>query len=137
MVRAPALKPQVGKENLPMKTVRLLFCVVLLVTPALAQKNLSAAETREHVGENATVCGEVASTHYAAKSRGNPTFINLDKPYPSQIFTLLIWGSDRSKFGDPEQRYQDQHICVTGDITEYRGVSQIIASDPSQVRVQK
>jgi len=40
-----------------------------------------------------TVCGEVASTHYAVRSRGNPTFINLDKAYPNQIFC----GSDLGK----------------------------------------
>jgi hypothetical protein len=119
-----------------MKTIRLLFCVAFFATSAFAQKNLSAAEAREHVGENATVCGEVASTHYAARSRGNPTFINLDKPYPSQIFTVLIWGSDRPKFGAPEERYQDKHICVTGMISDYRGVPEVVAHEPSQIKVQ-
>jgi hypothetical protein len=51
--------------------------------------------------------------HYAAKSRGNPTFINLDKPCPNEIFTVLIWGSDRPKFGDPEESYRSKHICAT------------------------
>ena len=41
----------------------------------------------------------VASAHYAERSKGQPTFINLDKPYPNAPFTVLIWGSDRGKFG--------------------------------------
>ena len=45
--------------------------------PALALQTIKATEARNHVGETATVCGNVASTHYAA-SRGRPTFINLD-----------------------------------------------------------
>jgi hypothetical protein len=110
--------------------------VVLLVALGGAQTSISAAEAKNHVGERATVCGEVASTHYAARSRGNPTFINLDKTYPKQIFTVLIWGSDRQKFGDPEEAFRSKHICVTGKISDYKGVPEIIAYDPTQIKVR-
>src|SRR5579862_9316304 len=36
-------------------------------------KKLSVADAKDHVGELATVCGEVASTRYAAATRGKPT----------------------------------------------------------------
>jgi hypothetical protein len=101
-----------------------------------AQTSISASEAKNHVGEKATVCGEVASTHYAARSRGNPTFINLDKPYPNQIFTVLIWGSDRPKFGDPEETYRSKSICVTGKISDYKGVPEIIAYEPTQIQIR-
>lgn len=101
-----------------------------------AQTSMSAVEAKNHVGERGTVCGEVASTHNSAHSRGNPTFINLDKPYPHQIFTVLIWGSDRPKFGDPQEMYRNKHICVIGTITDYKGVPEIVAHEPSQIRVQ-
>jgi hypothetical protein len=78
----------------------------------------------------------VVSTHYAARTRGNPTFINLDKPYPDQVFTVLIWGSDRPKFGDPAEAYMKKHICVTGTISNYKGIPEIVAHEPSQIRVQ-
>jgi len=110
--------------------------VILWAALANAQTSISAAEAKNHVGEKATVCGSVASTHYAAGSRGKPTFINLDKPYPSQIFTVLIWGSDRPKFGDPEQTYQNKQICVTGKISDYKGVPEIVAYELSQIKVQ-
>jgi hypothetical protein len=103
---------------------------------ALAQRRISAGEAKEHYGENATVCGEVASTRYAASSKGKPTFLNLDKPYPNQIFTVLIWGSNRSKFGTPEADYKDKRICVTGKITAYAGLPEIIADDPKQIRIE-
>jgi hypothetical protein len=83
--------------------VRVLFWLVALVTALQAQapkaQTITAAEAENHIGDTATVCGQVASTKYAASSRGQPTFINLDKPYPSPIFTVLIWGLDRAKFG--------------------------------------
>jgi hypothetical protein len=110
---------------------------VLLFTVQLAAQNTYTSEqAKNHIGENATVCGVVASTHFAASSRGEPTFLNLDKRYPNQIFTILIWGSYRAKFGAPEREYANKSICVTGAIEEYRGAAEIIAHDPSQIKMQ-
>ena len=110
--------------------------LVLLAGVGYAQTSISAAEAKSHVGERATVCGEVASTRYAARTRGNPTFINLDKPYPNQIFTVLIWGTDRPKFGDPEELYRNKHICITGKISDYKNVPEIVAYEPTQIKIQ-
>ena len=110
--------------------------LVLLAGVGYAQTSISAAEAKSHVGERATVCGEVASTHYAARTWGNPTFINLDKPYPNQIFTVLIWGTDRPKFGDPEELYRNKHICIIGKISDYKGVPEVVAYEPPQIKVQ-
>jgi DNA/RNA endonuclease YhcR with UshA esterase domain len=118
------------------RTLVILSVIVLWAASGLAQTSISAADAKNHVGERATVCGEVASTHYAASSRGNPTFINLDKPYPNQIFAVLIWGTNRPKFGDPEEAYRGKHICVTGKISDYKGAPEIIAYEPSQIKVQ-
>ncbi|MGA2359649.1 MAG: hypothetical protein ABSF66_11655 [Terriglobales bacterium] len=118
------------------RIVAIWVVAVLWATPGIAQNSISAAEAKNHVGEKATVCGEVASTHYAARSRGNPTFINLDNLYPNQIFTVLIWGSDRPKFGEPEETYRGKHICVTGKISDYKGVPEIIAYEPTQIKIQ-
>lgn len=100
-------------------------------------KKITAAEAKNHVGERTTVCGRVASTRYADRSKGQPTFLNLDEPYPRQIFTIVIWGSDRPEFGEPEKRYRDRRVCVTGMITSYRGTPEIGASDPSEIEIQK
>ena len=108
----------------------------LVVAPILGQKKLSASEAKDHVGETATVCGSVVSTRYAASTRGQPTFLNLDKPYPNQVFTVLIWGSNRNKFGKPETEYRDKRVCATGKITEYRGTPEIVAEDPGQIAVE-
>jgi hypothetical protein len=116
-----------------MKPSVLLF-VTLLVPIASNAQSLSAQDAARHVGENATVCGVVASANYAARSRGQPTFLNLDKPYPSQIFTAVIWGEDRAKFGAPEASFQGKQICVSGAIRLYRGEPEIIVSEPGQIR---
>jgi hypothetical protein len=89
-----------------MKASRFLLLALGFITVLSihAQKEkLTAAEAKNHVGEKATVCGTVASTHCAEKSKGQPTFLNLDEPYPKQIFTIVIWGKDRPKFGEPRK----------------------------------
>jgi hypothetical protein len=111
----------------------LLFATVV-VSIAAAQQKLLPSEARAHIGESATVCGTVASSRFAASTKGQPTFLNLDKPYPSQVFTVLIWGENRSKFGSPENDYKDKRLCVSGTITEYRGVPEIVVNDPKQIK---
>lgn len=96
-------------------------------------KKLTAIEAKDHVGETATVCGVVASARYAASSKGQPTFLNLETPYPKQIFTVLIWGNDRQKFGQPEAEFNGKRICVTGKVSQYRGEPEIIADNPRQI----
>jgi hypothetical protein len=127
-----------GNEMICRKPRLLVILVVALLCAALghAQNSISAAEAKDHVGETATVCGDVVSTHYAARSRGNPTFINLDKPYPNEIFTIVIWGSDRPNFGDPEETYRSKQICAKGKISVYRGVAEMVAHEPSQIRIR-
>jgi DNA/RNA endonuclease YhcR with UshA esterase domain len=117
------------------KYCALILCF-LVPTATYCQKKLSAAEAKDHIGETATVCGNVEGTRYATSTRGQPTFLNLDKPYPNQIFTVVIWGSNRSKFGRPEAEYKDKRICVTGRITEYRGTPEIMADEPRQIRLE-
>ena len=95
---------------------------------------LTADQAKNHIGEVATVCGVVASAKYAVTSHRSPTFLNLDRPYPQHIFTIVIWGDDRGKFGAPETKYANKRLCVTGEIQEYRGKPEIIATMPGQLQ---
>jgi hypothetical protein len=64
----------------PEALMRVFVCAlgfVLAGTGALAQE-IPATEAAKHIGENATVCGTIASEHTATSSKGTPTFINLD-----------------------------------------------------------
>ena len=103
-----------------MKRAAMVVASLLWAAIAYAQSPISASEAKRHVGEKATVCGRVASARYAMKSSGSPTFINLDRAYPNQIFTIVIWGSDRQKFKDPETSFRGKNVCVNGEITLYR-----------------
>lgn len=117
----------------------LALVAVLVPCPTVAaDQPLSAAEAKHHIGEDKTVCGKVVSATYARRSRGQPTFINLDKPYPKHVFTAVIWAGDRQKFRKPpEVELRDKRICVKGEITEYRGKAQIVVKEPKQIEIQE
>jgi len=129
------------KESFTLRTtLSLVICLLIVCSAPYAQtpkgSTISASEAENHVGENATVCGKVASTRYAIRSRGRPTFLNLDKPYPDHIFIALIWEEHRFKFDRPEVTFRDKEICVAGKINSYRSVPRIIVSDPEQIRLK-
>jgi hypothetical protein len=110
---------------------------ILLATATLARAEpLTAAQAASHIGERAEVCGVVASAKFSERTRGQPTFLNLDEPYPRQVFTALVWGSSRSRFPAPPESLRGSHICVSGTIIEYKGKPEIVVADPSQIRTR-
>ncbi len=117
----------------------LLAFLVLLILPSLyatEKKAITPEQAKNYAGELVTVCGNVSSAHWAARAKGQPTRINLGKPYPSQDFAVVIWGSDRAKFGNPEAKYKSKTLCVAGTVTIFRGVAEVIARVPSQITVK-
>ena len=101
----------------------------------LRAEDLPAAQAFAHVGETATVCGKVTGVHYAANSRGKPTFINFDRAYPSQDFTVMIWDDDRAGFGNLDG-YTGHQLCARGTITAYRGKPEMILRKPEALQAQ-
>lgn len=111
-----------------------IVAIMLGVSSAASAQTLTTAEAAKHIGENKTVCGDIASEHTANASRGTPTFINLDRPYPNQVFTILIWGGDKTRVGDIPK---SGRVCATGPISKYRGVPEIIVHDSHSWYVPK
>ena len=123
-----------------MKRFKLLLIMALLVglvSIAYAQETITPEDAAKFIGQQKMVCGAVVKTHFAATNRGQPTFLDFGKPHPNQVFTIVIWGSDRAKFdGPPEALFAGKEICVTGMITSYKGKPQIKVTEPSQLKVK-
>ena len=65
-----------------------------------------------------------------------PTFLNLDKPHPDKVFTVIIWARNLTKFEKPpHEAYTGKRICVTGLIELHKGFPEIEVRDPSQITV--
>lgn len=105
-----------------------------LAASSAGAAELGPGDAARHVGETATVCGVVASAKYLERSKTKPTLLNLGEPYPDEIFTVVIFGRDRSKFGTPETALKGRRVCATGKIEEYRGVPEIVLADPQQLK---
>ena len=110
-----------------------LLTLFFIGVPSFAAESLEPEEAANHIGEQATVCGMVASSKFATQARGQPTFLNLGKPYPEHIFTALIWGSDRPAFPYAPESLRGVKICVYGTITAFRGKPEIVTTQPSQI----
>ena len=105
-------------------------------TIAEQSESLSTSQASKYVGSRATVCGQIVGTNYATGSKGKPTFLNFDKPYPSHPFAVVIWGNDRSKFpSNPENYYLNKPLCATGLIESYKGKPEITARNSSQLTI--
>jgi micrococcal nuclease len=103
--------------------------------PDLQPGAIRAVEASAHIGETVTVCDFVASASHLRRGR-RPTFLNLGRPFPEQDLTVLIWGSDRGRFqAPPEDEYRNAWICVTGEISTYRGQPQIVVRAPEAIRM--
>ncbi len=117
-----------------MRLLNSLLLSVGLLSNYAGAAQLSAADASQHIGERATVCGTVAGVKYAASTRGQPTFLNLDEPYPHQIFTILIWGEDRGNFRYAPESLKGVAICVTGFIKSYHGVPEVVIRDAAAIQ---
>lgn len=120
-----------------MKSLRLCSVVAFLFAIApvpLAAQTIPAAVARNHIGEKATVCGLVAGKYVSTVSQGTPTFIDLDKPYPNESFTVLVWERDKATVGMVPNTGQ---LCVTGTITQYRGGAEIVLHNAASWYVPK
>ena len=97
------------------------------------------SKATQFVGKWKTVEGPVLGAHFANTSRGQPTFLNVGRAYPTpERFTVLIWGSDRAKFPQPpETMYVGHTIHVKGEIVLYKGSAEIVVRDPAHIEVTK
>ena len=94
---------------------------------------LNPEDAAGHIGETAMVCGVVASAEYEANVQSQPTLLELGKPSPTAVFTAVIYGDNRAKFGTPETSLRGKRICVTGQIRDYSRKPEIVLTDPSQL----
>lgn len=93
--------------------------------PVVIPSVLLCSQTANKIGEFVSCKIERAYCDYFPSVDGSPTFCN-DRPYPNQNFALVVFGEDWSD-------YDGDCIIVSGTVSRYRGVPQILATNRSQV----
>ena len=108
--------------------------------PSTQNQNASSISSRDansYISQIATVCGPVVDSRFAAASKGQPTFLNFDYPYPNHTFTIVIWGQNRTNFSSPpEKKYMSKNICIDGYIDSYNGKPQIEATSEIMITIK-
>jgi hypothetical protein len=86
-----------------------------------------------HIGETATVCGVVASAKFEANVPSRPTYwisgSRIRMRFLPRLYMEIIGPSSAL----PKLRSGGKRICVTGQISDYRGKPEIVLTDPSQL----
>jgi len=119
-------RAQMGNSR-SMKKLLFAISVSLLSITVHAQPPdiVRAHDAKNHVGEIAMVCGVIASAKYQKNSRGEPTHLNFDKPYPDQDFSAILFGKNRKNFKVKPETFSGYEACVYGKIRMYKGKAQI------------
>lgn len=89
---------------------------------------IHASNVSKYIGEYRKVCGQVVQIKEFSKG----IYLNFGNNYPRQNLTAVIWSSDISNFGNLNQ-YVGNSICISGEITSYRGTPQIKLRNLEQV----
>jgi hypothetical protein len=79
----------------------------------------------------------VRSTKYASRSAGQPTFLNVGRPYPDPSrFQVVIFGRYRGNWRTaPETAYRGKTIVARGRVVLYGGVAEIKVASPGAISV--
>jgi RPA family protein len=101
-----------------MKTV-FLITLFFLTTSFFAQDTISASKAQDYIGMVMFVKGKVVSVKAASEGK-TTNYINIDRPYPESIFTVVLSNSYLEKQNIKLQDLNQKTICIKGKITTYK-----------------
>jgi len=95
-----------------------------------APVKITAAEAKQHVGDEAVVSGTIAEV-----SKGEKIVrLNFDESFPKQPFTAVVFSTRTNAFGDLE-KLKGKKVEVKGKITAFRDRPQIVLNETNQLKV--
>lgn len=94
--------------------------------PSLPRAHFNTVQAKQHMGSGReiTIVGKVVSSRY---SRTGNLWLNLDKKFPNQLFSVFIRKKDLINFSDdPQAEFDGQRIAVKGKVQDFNGTPTII-----------
>jgi endonuclease G, mitochondrial len=100
----------------------------------LPKGKINTVQAKYNSGSKSCVCGTVVSTKYSEKS--GATFLNLDKKFPNQIFSVTIWKDSRSNFSYKiEDELYNKKVCITGIPQLKDGIATMNVTNEDQIEI--
>ena len=107
-----------------MKNLAFVFLLTFSIN-CFSQDTITTAKARDYMDKEVYVIGKVVSYKLAAE--GNTTnYINIDKPYPESVFTVVISTYYLEKLHLKIEDLNNKDIYIKGTITTYK-------NDPKQI----
>lgn len=107
-----------------MKNVVFFFFLSFSIN-CFSQDTITTAKVKDYLDKEACVLGKVVSFKLASEGKFT-NYINIDKPYPESVFTVVISNNQLEKLKIKIEDLQDAAIYVKGKITTYK-------NDPKQI----
>lgn len=94
---------------------------------------ISAYDALFNIGEVCRVYGKVSEVYYALET--DEFFLYFGAYYPHHDFTVVIPGEVARRYSrNPEFYFMDEHVEVTGLITEYEDKPEVVVKEKNQLK---
>ena len=107
-----------------MKNLVFVFLITFSIN-CFSQDTITTAKVKEYMDKEVCVLGKVVSFKLASEGKFT-NYINIDKPYPESVFTVVITKSHLEKLNIKIEDLKDKDIYIKGKITIYK-------NDPKQI----
>ncbi len=99
--------------------------------PNLPPSHFNTVQAKNMIGKKAIVCGTVVSTKI---SRSGNLWLNIDKKFPNQIFSVYCKKDDLINLPyEPESYFIDRKVCAKGRINQLNDVPTIRIKDDDEI----
>lgn len=100
---------------------------------------ISRQSIGQHIGSTVAVVGPVVAVTQRDGIRGNPTWLEVGAAFPNpNRLKVVIWEEQKSLFPMVAPGpLTGRSVCITGKLTDYKGVAQIVLRDANQLSLNQ
>ena len=103
----------------------IIYTLLFLTTSLVAQETITTQQAQENIGKEVILKGKIASIKLASQGKST-NYINIDKPYPDNVFTIVL-----------SNKYLEEHkldiINAVGKEIIVKGTITIYDKDPKKI----
>lgn len=108
-----------------------------IYAPFLSKNTFNSTQAKLYTDgkQKVTVCGTVVNSK---ETRNGHIFLNIDKNFPNQVFSVVIWKESRINFSyEPHVDLIGEKICVTGKIFSLGEIPTMVIKNEKALKLYK